>query len=65
MRFRHRIIAVAVVVAAAAGAGMVTAGPALAGCDLAQVGRSGIAPSGTTVNVDGHLILCNGTSWIG
>lgn len=42
-----------------------TAGPAYADCDLAEIGRSGIAPSGTSVLVDGSYRICVGDSWLG
>ncbi len=41
------------------------AGPAAADCDLGDVGRSGTAPSGSSVLVDGPTYVCIGSSWVG
>lgn len=58
---RRAVVGLAVIAATV----LVSAGPAAADCDLADVGRSGTAPSGTSVLVDGLYYTCIGSSWVG
>ena len=60
-RARRAVVIGAVLIAGVTG----SAGPAAADCDLAELGRSGMAPSGTTVLVDGLNYLCVKDQWFG